>query len=188
MLVDRFLYPVHTLGPGNRLTIWTVGCSKHCPKCANPELWDKGSGRDLPVKELLRMIKEALGGRRPDGITITGGDPLEQPEELLELLEGLSEITDDILVYTGYAESELKDHIEKELLEKLVSKIGVLIDGRYVAELNDGKCALRGSTNQNIIFYDRSLEERYRDYLKQPRKIQNFYCRGKLISVGIHNN
>ena len=81
-----------------------------------------------------------------------------------------------------------KSHIEKELLEKLVSKIGVLIDGRYVAELNDGKCALRGSTNQNIIFYDRSLEERYRDYLKQPRKIQNFYCRGKLISVGIHNS
>lgn len=38
MQIDRLLYPVHSLGPGNRLVIWVRGCKKRCFNCANPEL------------------------------------------------------------------------------------------------------------------------------------------------------
>ena len=38
MQVDRLLFPVTALGPGNRLAMWMIGCHKRCKKCANPEL------------------------------------------------------------------------------------------------------------------------------------------------------
>ncbi len=40
MLVDRLYFPVTTLGPGERVVVWTCGCTKRCPGCANPELWE----------------------------------------------------------------------------------------------------------------------------------------------------
>ncbi len=187
MQVDRILFPVTTLGPGKRLTVWTIGCSKRCRGCANAELQRADPSRDIPAPELVRSIKRTLGGKIPDGVTVTGGDPMEQPEELLRLLDGLSDLTDDILVYTGYTVRELQKRIDPELLEKLFSRIGVLIDGRYVEALNDGVSPLRGSVNQRIIFLKKSLEERYEEYLGSGRKIQNFHVGGRIVSVGIHN-
>ena len=102
MQIDRLLYPITSLGPGERLVIWTVGCSKHCPHCANPELWQSNPAKDIDVNKLYDLIIQSVKGKRIDGITITGGDPMEQISELTKLLTLLNEITDDILVYTGY--------------------------------------------------------------------------------------
>ena len=187
MQIDRLLFPITTLGPGNRLVIWTIGCSKYCFNCANPELLNKNPQKDINVSELVKMIKQSVGDQKIEGITITGGDPLEQIEELNNLLELLSDISNDILVYTGYTLEEAKNVITKsdwEIFEKYTS---VLIDGSYVNDLNDNKRALIGSTNQNIIFFDDAKKDYYEVYLHEGRKVQNVYYNNDLISVGIHN-
>lgn len=187
MLIDRVIFPITALGPGERIAIWTQGCSKRCRNCASRELWEKDSAKDIAVCGLIEKIAEYIGDEKVDGITITGGDPLEQPEELNDLLEGLHIFSHDILLYTGYEYGELQERLGPAYLERLRKNVSVLIDGRYVDAKNDNKSALRGSVNQNIIFFDESVREKYERYIRNGRQIQNVYYDKSLMSVGIHN-
>ena len=187
MQIDRVLFPIESLGPGKRLVIWTVGCTKHCYNCSNQELWEKNDDREISVEELVSHIKRSISGQDVEGITITGGDPMEQPTELNQLLEGLISISKDVLIYTGYTFEELNNEIETELLTSILRKTTVLIDGRYVDSLNDSSVVLRGSANQMVHYFDPTAQRKYEDYMLQGRRIQNVYSGNKVISVGIHN-
>ena len=184
MQIDRILYPIYTLGPGERLVLWTVGCSIRCYKCSNPELWEKNTAKNIEIENLGNLIKQAITGKKIDGITIIGGDPLEQIEELSKLLPHLNDITDDILLFTGYKYEDIKS-LEK--WQQIKDYISVLIDEPYIDELNDNKCVLRGSTNQNIIYLKNGFKEKYESYLSKGRLVQNVFYKDKMISVGIHN-
>ena len=186
MLIDRVLYPITTLGPGKRLVIWTVGCSKHCYNCANKELWAADENKKISPQELFEMIKKAVDLKTVDGITFTGGDPLEQFDELFEFVGLIHPFVNDILVYTGYTVDEARNIIDDNKWHQFTKLISVLIDGPYIDELNDNQCALRGSTNQNVIYYDDNVREKYNSYISAGRKIQNVYYSNKMISVGIH--
>lgn len=187
MYIERILYPIETLGPGNRLVLWTRGCSKHCKNCANPELWDTSNAKNVKVKDIEQIIINIHNDTPIDGITISGGDPLEQMEEILELVKRVKVIVQDILVYTGYTVSELERNWDKSIIRKMKELISVLIDGAYIEELNDKALSLRGSSNQNIIYFDESRKSIYEAYLRKGRKIQNVYMGTRLISVGIHD-
>lgn len=187
MFIDRMLSPIEALGPGKRLVIWTKGCSKHCKGCANPELWDTTGARNYPVEDLFTMIKNIYQDQNFDGVTISGGDPLEQKEEMLKLLKLLKGLVGDILVYTGYELKDLENSWSRDELEILKKNVSVLIDGPYREELNDGCATLIGSTNQLLHYFDASVKEKYEEYLLTGRKIQNVYMGKRLISVGIHN-
>lgn len=187
MQIDRILYPITTLGPGKRIAIWTIGCTKHCYNCANTELWEPNKSKDIAPKTVFDMISELLRSQMVDGVTFTGGDPLEQFDDLLELVRLLSSITSDIIVYTGYTLLEAQRTISASKWQEFTSLISVIIDGPYIDELNDNQCALRGSTNQNIIYFDETVKQQYEDYLQEGRKIQNVFYSDKAISVGIHN-
>lgn len=186
MFIDRILYPINTLGPGNRIVVWTRGCSKKCHNCANPELWNKASCKNTSVSDVAQIIKNICKENVVDGITFTGGDPLEQFDDMLELLSQIKPIINDILVYTGFEFDDLLLLHPNEINE-LKQLISVLIDGPYIDENNDSKSALIGSTNQNIMIFDFSLKEAYETYIQQGRKIQNILIDNKFISVGIHN-
>lgn len=186
MQIDRVLYPITTLGPGNRLVIWVIGCSKHCRNCANPELWHADPAKETDAEELFHAIRRALDEERIDGVTITGGDPLEQMAELNRLLPLLKSLTDDILVYTGYTVEEVREALPESEWQALQTYVSVLIDGPYVDELNDGRCPLRGSTNQRLIFFDAAKQAIYAPYLEQGRTVQNVFYGSGMISVGIH--
>ena len=184
MFVDRILYPIETLGPGKRIVVWTVGCTKRCPNCANPELWDTAGRTNRNITDLAQIIRNLCRENPVDGITFTGGDPLEQADELLALLKLIKDCVSDVLVYTGYTHNEVQLLVDNEMLEALVS---VLIDGPYVDELNDDQCVLRGSSNQCICYFDETCRQRYEAYLQLGRKIQNIVMGNRMISVGIHN-
>ena len=103
---------------------------------------------------------------------------MEQAEELSMLLEQLKLINDDVLVYTGF-------EIE-ELSEKQLKNVSVLIDGKYVEELNDNSL-LRGSSNQRIHILEETQKNKYEKYLStETTKIQNFTTNDGIVSVGIH--
>jgi len=179
MYIARILYPVEVLGPGKRIGIWLCGCPHHCDGCSNPELWEFRVGCDISVDEVMRLIGGIASENPVDGFTITGGEPFYQSEDLSELITAISPISDDILVYSGYTIDELNG-------VNVLSKIAVLIDGKYVANLNTD-CLLRGSENQKIHVLNSGFDERYRKYLStSTNKIQNFTSGNSVISVGIH--
>ena len=181
MYVARILYPVNVLGPGNRIGIWFNGCNHHCPGCSNPELWEPQERYQTTQEALRKLIGHICDTYPVDGFTLTGGDPFAQPESLKQLLPQLREITDDILVYTGFEYDEVL-HTYPEI----VSQIGVLIDGKYIQERNTG-AILRGSDNQNIMILNGQLADKYRHYLETAQnEIQNFVAKDGVISVGIH--
>ena len=187
MLIARIIYPITTLGPGNRLVIWTVGCSKHCYNCANPELFSFDKSKEISVKTLNEKINYILENYSVDGVTITGGDPLEQREELFELLMLIKPNIQDLLLYTGYTIAELSKMLTEDDLTFFKEHVSVLIDGQYMEELNDNQVPLRGSANQTINYFDQSLKGIYEQYLEKGRSVQNVYNDDMVISVGIHN-
>ena len=50
----------------------------------------------------------------------------------------------------------------------------MLIDGRYEETNNVSGCVLRGSSNQNIIFLNQSIEGVYTEYMKMGRMVETF--------------
>ena len=180
MYIKRICYPVRTLGPGARIGIWTTGCARNCPGCISPELQDLRAGRDIPVERILTMMRRVNG--EISGVTISGGEPFDQPEELCALVCAVeSEFTRDLIVYTGYRLEELRERRDPAV-DRTLEHISVLIDGPYVDALNDG-IGLRGSSNQRIhVFRD---AERYRGMETAPRKVQSFSYDGQIVLVGI---
>lgn len=185
MNIARILYPVRTLGPGERIGLWLCGCSHGCKGCSNPELWQPRKEYDISVENLLKLVRSISDSRRVDGFTITGGDPMEQPEELAKLLPELRTISHDILIYTGYTLAQLRE-MNSNCVEEILQSAAVLIDGLYVEERNNG-CPLRGSDNQQVIFLDESFRGAYEEYMRRGNAIQNFTAGNSVISVGIHS-
>lgn len=125
-------------GEGIRYVIFTQGCSHHCPGCHNPETWDYTGGYEVSVEELAEDIRKR---RMIDGITLSGGDPMEQEAECLALLDLLSGV--NVWVYTGYEWEEIADM-------ELAKRADAVVVGKFVNSLRcDGK--YYGSSNQRIV-------------------------------------
>ncbi len=184
MYIARILYPVEVLGCGKRVGIWFCGCLHHCEGCSNPELWEIQPKYSVSLENVMELIDVIAKDNQIDGFTITGGDPFNQPKALNQLTKQLSDISDDILIYTGYELSELND-MHSENVNDVLSRISVLIDGRYIKSLNNN-CKLRGSENQTIHILNEKYRQAYEEYLKQENRIQNFTVGSSVISVGIH--
>jgi len=185
MFVARILYPVEVLGHGKRIGIWLCGCKHKCKGCSNPELWNAQEKYNISIKNILELIDKIAKTNDVDGFTITGGEPFEQYAELSLLISELSNISNDILIYTGYTLNELKAKKKKQI-DFILSAIAVLIDGKYVEELNDNSL-LCGSSNQTIHVLNEKYNDRYTQYLlTAANQIQNFNIINGVISVGIH--
>lgn len=178
MYIARILYPIEVLGPGKRIGIWFCGCSHKCKGCSNPELWQRQEKYKISIEDVLALIRKISDSNPVDGFTLSGGDPMEQSADLSMLLRELKQISDDILVYTGY-------EIE-ELTANQLENISVLIDGKYVEELNNNSL-LRGSSNQRIHILEENKRVKYETYLNtESNRIQNFTTNAGTVSVGIH--
>lgn len=179
--VARVLFPVRTLGPGDRLGIWLYGCVRGCAGCANPELWSCNGAAPIKVSFLVDAVKKM--DKVIEGVTITGGEPLLQCEAVSELLDGILPITEDILLYTGYRMAELDD-----MQRAVCQKVPVVIDGAYIRELNE-EHPLKGSENQNIYYLNNDYREQYEAYMEKFRNTritQTFRVSGGVVAAGIH--
>lgn len=106
------------------------------------DTWAFGRG-GTTVSEVLATLQDWLP--LCDGITISGGEPFDQVEALLDLLQNLrNQFNHDILVYTGYD----YEHIAP-LVKPFTNYIDALITGRYEAAL-PATLPLRGSDNQQL--------------------------------------
>lgn len=186
MLIARILSPVHSLGPGDRVCLWTQGCKKRCKGCISPEL-QPYSGNEIDEDVLAKILIQVARKNNCTGITISGGDPLEQSQALLKLLTLLRNEFDDILVYTGFELQDIQDGLVGIGAKKCLDYLDVLIDGKYIDELNYKDCVLRGSSNQNIHFINKGLAPIYAEYMKQGRILESFVHNQNTIVTGIFN-
>jgi anaerobic ribonucleoside-triphosphate reductase activating protein len=100
--VARIHFPVTALGPGKRLGIWVQGCGLACPGCMSRDTWDPAAGRSVTIARLTQIWRDAVNDGAT-GLTVSGGEPLDQPAALTALLRRVREDpAADILVYTGY--------------------------------------------------------------------------------------
>lgn len=140
--LSRIHFPVTTLGPGKRIGIWFQGCSLRCKGCLSPDTWERKTA-STTVDAIIQQIQPWFSFA--DGITISGGEPFEQPEALYALLTALrQQFLGDIFIYSGYHWNEIEPQITK-----MSGLIDALMSGRYQIE-NTQSLMLRGSDNQQL--------------------------------------
>ena len=136
-------------GVGLRLVVFAQGCLKKCPDCHNPNTHDPMGGREVPVDEIVDMMK-----RNPltDGLTLSGGEPFLQAEECALLASKTHELGLNVWCYSGSTYEELLEEAEKDdYYAKLLEEIDVLVDGMFVSAQKSLKLKWRGSVNQRLI-------------------------------------
>lgn len=138
-------------GPGARTVLFVQGCSLRCPGCQNKHLWNPDGGNAATPRQLAHNLTET---GLP--ITISGGEPFDQIQQLADLLEWVRvfRASTHIIVYTGYTLEELLSTCPAEKREALVNvlmSIDVLVDGPYIEELDHDGIQYRGSSNQRAI-------------------------------------
>jgi anaerobic ribonucleoside-triphosphate reductase activating protein len=139
-------------GPGTRFVIWFQGCGLRCPGCFNPLTHSHTGGEPVDVDALLQRIEAQQ--EKLDGVSISGGEPFEQPQALLALAAGLRERTDlSLLVFSGLTLDQIG---RRSLGPQILRHIDVLIDGPYVERFGPA-VGLRGSANQRVHL----LSDRY---------------------------
>ncbi|MER5766904.1 4Fe-4S cluster-binding domain-containing protein [Streptomyces sp. NPDC001985] len=144
-------FPVWTLGPGKRLCVWVQGCGLGCPGCMSRHTWDPHGGLARTVPSLLALWRAALAAGA-DGLTVSGGEPLDQPAAVAALLAGAARIASasgreaDLLLYTGYEDGEAE---ADEARTAAVRHADCLVTGRF-RTAEPTALVWRGSANQRM--------------------------------------
>ena len=143
--IHHFLPHSHANGPGVRAVLWVQGCSLGCPGCFNPDTHAFGGGERVPVHDLFQRLV-ALS-TSIEGLTISGGEPLQQRGALLAFLRRVRRETPlSVVLFTGYTWEEVQRMPDAETL---LSCVDVLIAGRYDASQHLAR-DLRGSANKTV--------------------------------------
>lgn len=76
-------------GPGTRLVVFLSGCPLRCAYCQNPDTWCKRDGtltKASAIEELVQRYRDFIA-HAGGGLTVSGGEPLQQPAFTRNLLE-----------------------------------------------------------------------------------------------------
>lgn len=176
--IHAFLPRSRANGPGERAVLWVQGCTLGCPGCFNPQTHPVNSGARIPVPALFDQI--AALQVAIEGLTISGGEPFQQPAPLLKLLQRLRQETRlSILIFTGFAWSEVQ---RLPHADALLDCIDVLIAGRYDHSQRQAY-GLLGSANKTTHF----LTSRYQaqDLTTIPEAEITITSNGDILLSGI---
>lgn len=152
MNINRIITGTKVEGPGIRTCIWFQGCSRHCPGCFAKDTWSFKPREIKSCDEIIRIISD---DKESEGVTLLGGEPLEQIDSLIELCTKIKNIGKSIVLFSGYTIEEIENDIK---LSPILKLIDVIIDGPYVENLRDFSHPMVGSKNQRFHF----LTSRYR--------------------------
>ena len=144
-------------GPGLRLSLFTSGCTHHCKGCFQPETWNFKNGEPFTL-ETQKYIIEKSENKYIAGLSLLGGDPLDNVDGILTLLEEYRKTfaaTKSIWLWTGYLFEEI---LKDDLKSKLLPFIDVIIDGKFEENLKDITLKYKGSTNQRVIDVKKSVD------------------------------
>lgn len=172
-------------GPGMRFSVFVQGCSHHCPGCHNPESWAFDAGEEVAIDDVVERIFE---NKLVSGVTLSGGDPFEQPAACAEIARRVKAAGRNVWVYTGYLYEDLLQQVavlsdasseaERERLEAirdLLAYADVLVDGPFVQAKRSLGLKYCGSSNQRLIDMNKTrkagrvvLWQSFEDYPTKP--------------------
>ena len=146
--------PSYVDGPGPRAALFLQGCSIRCPGCQNKALWNEARGT---LRDVAGLADELVATGLP--ITITGGEPFDQAEALLQLLWQIRDRAPDVhvIVYSGRT---FPEQVTMKCGMGILGEIDVLVDGPYVAEQDSDAMQFMGSANQRAIDMQATLVQR----------------------------
>jgi anaerobic ribonucleoside-triphosphate reductase activating protein len=162
--LNKLHFPVTSLGPGRRIGIWLQGCSIGCPNCISRDTWSKDEDSLINLAVVLDWCRKQ-GEKHPDGITISGGEPFEQPVALAALLDGIAvwrnevESPFDILCYSGLPFKRLQQDFPD-----ILRRLDAIIPEPFVRGRPANR-PWRGSSNQPLIPLSTLGHERYGSYI-----------------------
>ena len=181
--INKAHYPVTTLGPGRRIAIWFQGCTLACHGCLSRDTWGFDQGTDLPLSRLLEWVGGLDGPI--EGVTLSGGEPFEQPAALRALLAALDrwrrgrEPPIDLLAYSGYRLAHLRRR-HADILDCL--------DAVIAEPFHSDAPSLDpwlGSANQRIVPFSALGESRYATTARPPRRMQVHVDGARIWYVGV---
>ena len=168
MLLHALIPASRANGPGIRAVVFFQGCSIGCPKCWNPsthQFFGTEVTVDTAVQEVLRAHQE----HTLEGVTFSGGEPMQQADSLLRLIQGLHQQAPELSfgMFSGYAEHELAkgqywvwgDGSSEPRRKRLWQEIRACLDFAILGRFNQAQPSslpLRTSRNQVLrLFSDR---------------------------------
>jgi len=148
--IGKYLISQNVNGPGKRFVIWFQGCTIQCKGCFNSKFWDVNGGEFMEVEKIFGLILNAHKNEKIEGVTFTGGEPLDQAKNIIPLARKIKSINLTIVCYTGYLFGEIINGIEPFGYE-LLKYVDILIDGKFIEE-EKAPLLWRGSRNQKVYF------------------------------------
>jgi anaerobic ribonucleoside-triphosphate reductase activating protein len=187
--LNKAHWPVTVLGPGRRIGLWVQGCTIGCKGCVSQDTWPRDPAKAIAVHELIAWCRQVAGDAL-DGVTISGGEPFEQPEGLRALLAGLrawrqsAHIDFDILCYSGYPLATLQRKHAATL-----ALLDAIIPEPYADRLPQGN-VWRGSANQPLVPLSDRGRARYAPFVDAPvagdaKRMQAAVDGGRIWMIGI---
>lgn len=132
----------HLYGPGKRLVIWVQGCSIRCNGCINDHMWEFRKDVFMNIDEIISLcIHDEV-----DGVTLLGGEPLDQAEDLFLLVDKLKKKQLSIVLFTGY----LKKQLMRKAQRRVWNMSDIVIAGPFVLAKRNIHLQFRGSSNQRV--------------------------------------
>ncbi len=120
-------------GPHRRFALWVQGCTLACPGCCNPEMFVPGRGRTVAIAEIVAAIDGAAARWAIEGVTVLGGEPLQQLAAVASLCAAVANRGLGVIVFTGYRLAEART---RPGFERLYPSVDTLVDGRFDAKFS----------------------------------------------------
>lgn len=147
MSVKGSLHSIETFGtldgPGIRYVLFLQGCALRCLYCHNPDTWKTGAGKEVDSQEVVKEILTYKNFIRKGGVTLSGGEPLLQPEFAMDVIQRCREHGIHTAVDTAGSVSLLRSAPVLDAVDL------VLLD---IKSLKDSQCiSLTGKSNSNTL-------------------------------------
>ena len=140
-------------GPGIRFVLFMQGCPLRCKYCHNRDTWDLKGGKEYTVDEIFNKIIRYKNYfiTSNGGVTVSGGEPLLQPDFLIKLFTRLKQAG----IRTALDTSGMFDITEK--IKKLIDLTDLfLVDIKCI---NDEICKdLVGRSNKKELEFIKYLD------------------------------
>lgn len=133
-------------GPFERCALWVAGCDLACPGCCNPALFDPSSVEPTSAAALQNLLDRVCGAG-VEGITVLGGEPLQQPQGLAWLASAAQARGLGVIAFTGYTLQEAR---KLSAFDEVWASLDTLIDGRFDAHKPELRRRFIGSANQRL--------------------------------------
>jgi anaerobic ribonucleoside-triphosphate reductase activating protein len=186
MLLHAIIPASRANGPGLRAVVFFQGCTLGCEKCFNPTT-HVFQGVEVAPEKVVEALVEAYREHILEGTTFSGGEPMQQADSLLALMEDLGRRAPELSfgMFSGYTERELGEgrysiwrreleaQEKRSLWEAIRAHLDFAVLGRFNS-LQPGTAPLRSSRNQVLRLFSNRYTEA--DFEKQ------------LVEVSIHED